>query len=151
MSPAELVKALLAGGGWVETRGGQSRLMGNIAEELKGELRAQREEFLEAWDAHQRDRYGKTPPLDQALLDQPPAWRADVYRRVEGYVRRQTDEVNQWVFARANAYQASRPDWGPEQITKAALRDVLYWQLGRFQKPEELLATFEWVQAGGRK
>lgn len=145
MTPEELIKQLVAAGGWFERSGERHILKGEIPDALRAALRDQRDAVLEAWDTYQRNRYGKTPPEDHPL-GEVPVWTQGDYRRIEGYVRRQGDEVQRWVFRRAEVYAAHHPEWNLTQRLQATLRDVLHWQLGRYQRPEELLATFEWVQ-----
>jgi len=147
----DLVKRLVAGGGWVEMRNGKPFFMGTISDDLKSEIRADRDGFLDAWDRYSKDRYNVAPPEDIELSESPPGWRSSDYSRVDGYVRRQVDEVNQWVLRRFDRYRAAYTAWDITQCTQSALRDLLYWQLGRYQKPEELLATFEWVAKGGAR
>jgi hypothetical protein len=135
----DLVQAVLDAGAQVKFSGRVPRLVGEVPAEVLQGIKDNREEFIDAWEKYERDRYCKIPPDNLPLRSQPPKWRRDVYRRVEGYVRRQTDGVVQWAFARGDEYL--RKGWSSEDATRMALMDVLYWQLGRHKSPEFVLMT----------
>lgn len=148
MTTQEIIGAIESAGAMVFYRDGQPRLRGDVPEGVLAAIRADKPAFLEAWSEYERNRYGTCPPT-RPLRDKPPQWREDVYKRVEGWISRQGGEVMRWVLDRALAYlQAGMKQ---EDATKAAMADVLYWQLGRHEKPEEVLEGCEQAAMGFRK
>jgi hypothetical protein len=137
MTIPELVDAVMEAGARIEGDRKNKRIVGTVSDEVLAEIKANREEFIDAWTQRQRDRYCKAPPDDLPMRDRGPRWHQGIYKRVERYVRHQTDEVVQWAFHRGDAYL--RQGMNAEEATKASLRDVLHWQLAHHNKPEEVL------------
>lgn len=143
MSGQEIIEKLIAAGCWIHMEHGQApRLMGPVNQELVDLVKGNRDQVLDAWESYEKDRYCKLPGL-LALKSELPTWRSDVYRRVEGYIRRQGTDVAAWVMNRALLYRDQEKAWDMGDCTRAALRDLLYWQLGRFREPEFLLKILE--------
>lgn len=148
MTTEAIIEALVGAGCTVRfLSDGKATLIGSVPDGVVEHIRADREAFLEAWREYQSNRYLRCPPQTLPLRREPPKWRPEVYRRVESYVRRQSDDVVQWGFMRGNQYREERPDWSVEQCCKAALSDVLHWQLERHTDPIELLRTLDEVVA----
>lgn len=144
MTPTELVAAVQAAGGDVQRfSDGRTNLKGQIPAELVALIKADREAFLDAWDAEIKGRYERVPPENLRMRSEPPRWRKDVYRRVEGYVRRQGSAVCLWVTMRATAYWEA--GMASEAATASALDDVLHWQMSHRPNPEWQLETFDEV------
>lgn len=146
MTPGELVEAVVKAGAEVHVRDARPRLVGTVSQEILDAIREQRDEFLEEWQRYERDRYTKCPPDTMPMRNVPPSWNDRTYARVERYVRHQGEPVGLWWFHRADAYMSAGMD--ATDATKSAIADVLYWQLGRFRKPEELLETLDQVAKG---
>jgi hypothetical protein len=148
MTPEAIVSAVKAAGASVEfLPGGKAKILGVVPPDVMGEIRAQREEFLDAWRDMDRGRWCKCPPGDLVMRKDPPRWRQDVYRRVEAYVRRQGGEVCLWATLRATAYHEAKEGWTAAAATASALADVLHWQMSHRPDPEGQLQTFEEVAA----
>lgn len=143
-----LVESVRRAGASVRSLGdGRFSLLGSVPEDVLTEIRANRDEFLEAWEEDRRHRYLRCPPNDHPLRAKPPHWRADVRRRIDQYALRQGPEVGRWVLLRASAYRdAHAEDWTDAQATNAAMDDLLHWQFAdRHPDPESVLATFDEV------
>lgn len=141
MTHAQIIEALVAAGATVKVVKGQARLVGEVPDEVLEAIRADRDGFLESWQSHERDRWDKCPPLTQPLRSSPPYWRDEVYRRVERYVRHQSDAVTRWAFDRGCQYREL--GWSVEDACKASFMDVLAWQLARFADPVTLLQDLD--------
>lgn len=125
---------------------GKFTLLGSVPDGLLAEIRANRDAFVDAWDEERRTRYLRCPPSNLLLRSAPPAWRADVRRRVESYALGQGGDVGRWALLRGAAYQEANPKWKPADAAAAALSDLLHWQFSdRHFKPEEVLLTFDEV------
>lgn len=143
MTPGDIVQAVLAAGARVEFLGsGKAKIVGSVPAEIVEAIKADREGFLDAWQAEERGRYGRVPPQDLPMRQDPPRWRPDVYRRVEAYVRHQGGELCLWTTLRATAYHDSKEGWSAAAATAAALADVLHWQMSHRTDPEWQLQTF---------
>lgn len=148
MSVLEIIDAMVQAGCTVRfLNDGKASIVGSVPDSVLQHIRANREAFLEAWREYQWNRYCSPPPRSMPLRSDPPRWRDDVYRRVSSYVMRQPDPVSQWTFWRSNEYREARPDWTVDEACKAALSDVLHWQLERHADPVQLLDAMDEVAA----
>jgi len=135
MSIAELVAAVAQAGGRLAWDDGKPRLVGAFSDDLIREIRANRDAFLEAWDAYEdelrRGRgWGVVPTGEIPLRQKPPEWRPVDYRRVERWVRRQPDDVVKWAWARSQLYREAFPRWADNSTLAAAFLDLWEWQMG---------------------
>lgn len=141
MTPHETVQALLAAGATVQIKRGIPSLKGEVPPEVLAAIRADRAAFLEAWNEHRCGRYCHPPPANLPLRRQAPHWRADVWRRVDAYVRRQPDEVCRWLGARLSQY--SDAGMNPREAAQSACLDVLAWQMERHADPVAVISAFD--------
>jgi hypothetical protein len=107
MNAGELLDQLERAGASIEFVDGKARLRGSkVPEELKEALKSQREAVLaevERRRQEDRDRWGKVPPADAALLANggtPAEWRKLAMR----HIAMQPRPVHAWVMSRANQY-----------------------------------------------
>jgi hypothetical protein len=146
MSATEIIEALVAAGCSVHfLDGNKASIVGPVPDGVLPHIQANRDEFIEAWRRYQEHRYGSPPPNCLPMRAEAPKWRVDVYRRVSKYVMNQPDTVAQWVFWRANEYKGARVGWNDEACAKAALADILHWQLEHHTDPVGLLKTLDEV------
>lgn len=141
MTAIDLVQAVVAAGATVQVKGGVPSLKGEVPSEVLAGIRTDREAFLEAWEDYRRSRYCVPPPPSLPLRREPPRWRADVWKRVDGYVRRQTDEVCRWLGARLVQYTDA--GMNPREAAQSACMDVLAWQMERHRDPVAAVTAFD--------
>lgn len=147
MTLAKIIAAVEASGASIRILpDGRATLVGSVPEEVLAAIRADREAFLEAWDADRRDRYLRCPPPNLLLRSSPPEWRREVRRRVEEFALGQGSEVARWALLRATDYREAKPTWSESEAAAAALIDLLQWQWGsRHEQPELVLMDFDAV------
>lgn len=144
MTTREACIALDRAGGRVVWADGKPEIVGKaIPKNIIEVIRADKDAFLDDWASYWQHRFDVVPPSDLRMRVVPPAWRNDVYRRIERYVRTQSDPVTRWVFDRACAYtDKGMPN---EPALKSAMLDLLMWQVGnRFKDPVATLMALEY-------
>lgn len=142
MTPAELAAAVDAAGATIRIERGQPRLVGEVPAEVLAGIRANREEFLEAWEQEYKDRWGRSPRAEIPLRRAVPNWRSRTYSRLERYCRQQPAPVIRWLLSQGERYMRIRgfPEAG---AAKCAIADLIDWQLARHEDPVFLLETLE--------
>lgn len=149
MSPIELVAAVLGVGADVKVEKGQAKITGpKLPEAVVEAIRADKAAFLEAWKDELASRFRRVPEGPMPMVKTPPKWTDRIYRRVGNYLWRQGDPCAKWLFDRGNAYVAV--GLSVEVGAKCACRDLLYWQLKRHDRPEEILEGMEECVKGKR-
>ena len=152
MTPKELVLGVVAAGASVRRLpDGKATIFGEVPAEVMEGIRADRESFLAAWDEYRLNRYGEPPPDVLLLAPRHPVWSNDVRKLCHGYVNRQGPEVMRWLLLRAEAYGKANPEWADRHRMNAAVKDVVHWQLERYEHPEALLALLDEAYRGLRK
>ena len=131
MTAAELLDELSRNGACIELVDGAPRLRGSkIPEELKAELKAQREAVLAEFErrrAEDRDRWGKVPPVDAPWMGDELRIKPAEKQTVLRHVLNQPRPVHAWVMLRANAYFTER-GMAVDECEWRACVDVVAWQ-----------------------
>jgi hypothetical protein len=149
MSPAELVRAVAGAGADVVIEKSGMRLVGpKLHPDIVEGIRADKAAFLEQWGEELRSRYGRVPEGPLPMTKTTPRWSHATYKRVESYIRRQGDRMTKWCFHRGNSYVEA--GLSIEAGARCALRDLLYWQLRRHARPEEILEGMEECVKGAK-
>lgn len=145
MSVEEMVAEVQRCGATVRFHGeGKYALVGSVPDAVLRAIRDRRDDFIRGWEEDRVHRYTRCPPTALLLRPSPPTWRADVRKRVNGWVLRQRGDVARWVILRASAYKEANPEWSHSAASDAALADVLHWQFAeRHPRPEDVLAGCE--------
>lgn len=135
-TPQQVVDALVHLGAEIRELGaGRATVVGDVPADLIEDLRAQREEVIDAWRAMRCDRWLKAPPETLPLRRAPVTLGARDRGVVQKYVLGQPGEVSRWALLRAEQYRSTCPKWSDSACATAACMDVLAWQMHRHPDP----------------